>query len=601
MTAQALSATKLLSQAQSARRNGAHDRARALYRSVLARYPSNSRARKGLDLLDKPDPNARHVTQADLDAALTLYRARDYAAALARADTLARLSPDEPALCDLRAACHRALGAPDRAVALYRKALATRAAQAPLWRNLGAALIETRQFQDAVKALERACALRADDSLNWTALAACRLEMGHHRRALVATDAAVQAAPDSALALNLRGDALRHLGALDLAQEAHERASVLSGPPTQIAEAHNHLGILANARGTPGAAEHFQAAIALHPRHAAAHLSLSRITRYTPDHPHLHQIETLLRTGHHAPGDRARLHFAAFEAYDQLDHIDTAWGHLEQANVLRRAALQYDPARDTTLFDYLASIEFPDLAKTASGPRPVFVVGLPRSGTTLTEQILAGAPGTYAAGELSVAASAAADLLRAANGARRITPSQLASFAANLRAGLSHHAKGAPVIIDKMPLNFRWAGLILAALPDARVVHVTRDARATCWSLYRTCFASNGNEFAYDLDDLTHYHGQYSGLMRHWHARFADRITPLSYEALTTDPERESRALITRCNLDWSDACAAPHRTNRPVLTASAQQVRQPIHASRNAAWQRYARYLNAWGAVFDA
>ncbi|MEB8387773.1 sulfotransferase [Rhodobacteraceae bacterium KMM 6894] len=600
MSAQAMSATKLLSQAQSARRTGAHGRARALYSQVLARYPSNRRARDGLDALDRPDPDARQVTQADLDATIALYRAGEFTAALTRADALARLSPNLPAVCDLRAACHRALGAPDRAAALYRRALDTRPTEAPLWRNLGAVLIELRQTGDAATALERACQLSADDVQNWTALAACRLELGHYRRALAASDAAVQGAPDSPAALNLRGDALRHLGALDLAQDAHERASILPGPRDQIAEAHNHLGILATARGTSDAANQFQAAIALRPGHTAAHLSLSRITRYTPDHPHLRQIETLLLSENQSPIDRARLHFAAFEAHDQLDNIETAWRHLQQANTLRRAALRYDPNRDATLFDYLTSLEFPNLTETAPGPRPIFVLGLPRSGTTLTEQILAGVPGTHAAGELSVVASAVADLLRAENGAHRITPDQMATFSANLRAGLSHHAKGKPVIIDKMPLNFRWAGLVLAALPDACVVHVARDARSTCWSLYRTCFASGGNSFAYDLDDLVRYYSKYRALMGHWQARFADRIIPLSYEALTTAPEREARAVITRCGLDWSDACAAPHRANRPVLTASAQQVRQPIHATRNAAWRRYAPYLTAWDAAFD-
>lgn len=593
MTAQALPASKLLSQAQSARRTGAHDRARALYTEVLARYPANRRARDGLAALERPDPGAKTVTQADLDAALTLYRTGDTATALARAEALARLAPDLAPLTDLRAACHRALGAPQRAVALYRKALTTRTGEAPLWRNLGAALMDAHHYHEAAEALEQACACAPSDAENQMALAVCRLEMGHHRRALAAADAALDIAPDRPTALNLRGNALRHLGALDEAKAVHRRVVALPAPPDQIAEARNHLGILATACGAPdAAAQHFKAAIALRPSHAAAHLSLARTTRYTAAHPHLAQLERLLDSPSGPVSERALLHFAAFEAHDKLGNVETAFAHLARGNTLRKAALGYDIARDAQLFDHLSRLELPQLDTTGTGLRPIFVLGLPRSGTTLTEQILAGAPGTRAGGELSVVAGAAAALLRAAQGATRITPAQMRSFATQVRARLTDHAQGAAVIIDKMPLNFRWAGLILAALPEARVVHVTRDATATCWSLYRTCFASGGNGFAYDLDDLAQYHGHYTALMAQWQARFAGRIIPLAYEALTAAPEAEARALVASCGLDWRDACAAPHMAQRPVLTASAAQVRRPITRGSNAAWQRYAPYL---------
>ncbi len=131
-------------------------------------------------------------------------------------------------------------------------------------------------------------------------------------------------------------------------------------------------------------------------------------------------------------------------------------------------------------------------------------------------------------------------------------------FATELRAGLGAVSQGQPVVLDKMPLNFRWVGLILAALPDARVVHIRRDPVETCWSNFTTSFSSHGNGFAYGLDDLVHYHRLYSDLTDHWRCRFPDRFRTVPYEDLVARPDPVMRALVEWCGLDWSDGCLHP-------------------------------------------
>ena len=587
MPTQTVKAPKLIARAQSAARSGDIAAAEALYRDVLARFPANRRAMDGLAKLAAA--RARATPKAEIDALLALWQAGRVADALARTE---HLPISHPTVRDIRAAALRKLGQPAAAIPIYDDALKNDSGNAGLWFNAGSARLEDRRFAEAETCLARACAISAEPQ-HLLALARCKLDQGYHVEALKLADA-VLTQPGTAhshkvRALDTRGTALLRLGRTAEAMDAYGEAHALAPQDASIL---HDLGIAAKATGDRTAAEQaLRSALAVDPERAEIHRSLSDLIRYAPDDPHLMQMETLLAKGP-TPAAEADLRFALFKAMDDLDRVDAAIEHLNRGNELRRELLHYDPSQDTALFARIGTLSPPDLAATAEGPRPIFVVGLPRSGTTLTEQVLSGAPGTHPAGELPYVGQAAAALLRAAPFGPA-TPELMAEFAASVRGDLATHAGDDTVVIDKMPLNFRWAELILAALPEARLVWLDRDPRANAFSLYRHSFAGSGNGFAYGMEDIARMIAADRALRARVAARWPDRVHVLKLERMTSNPDPEIRALVDFCGLDWSDDCLFPEARQRTVLTASNQQVRRGIAPPARDDWARYASRLD--------
>lgn len=344
-----------------------------------------------------------------------------------------------------------------------------------------------------------------------------------------------------------------------------------------------------------GAAAAWRQVVKANPRAADSWLNLSRLADFTAEPALAAALEAAAALDGLGPAERECLDFARAEAALQAGDGDGAFAHLHRANAARRRTLGYDRRRDAALFAgiaaRLADLPGPPAPPPAAGaPRPILITGLPRSGTTLTERILAAHPGVHPGGEMDALTRAIRPLLApdADTG-----PGVLARIAAPYRAALAEAAGRSPVITDKMPLNFRWIGPVLAALPEARVVHLTRDPMAVGFSLYRLRFSGRGNGFAYDLGDIGAYVRQERALMRLWRDRWGpERLLMLDYQALTAEPETQIRRLLDFCGLDFDAACLAPHETQGPVLTASAAQVREPIRAGSGRKWRPFAAHL---------
>jgi hypothetical protein len=228
---------------------------------------------------------------------------------------------------------------------------------------------------------------------------------------------------------------------------------------------------------------------------------------------------------------------------------------------------------------------------------PVFVIGMPRSGTTLVEQILASHSKVFGAGELPDLSNAVARLrVQDGHAFPEIVPllsdRQLRQIGENYAASISSLAPAAERITDKMPLNFFFAGLISLALPNARIIHVRRDPVDTCFSCFSTLFTGE-HRVAYELSELGRYYRAYENLMEHWRRVLpAGAMIEVQYEKVVADLEGEARRLIAHCGLEWEDACLAFDRTERAVRTASVAQVRRPIYRSSVGRWQRYQLHL---------
>ena len=220
---------------------------------------------------------------------------------------------------------------------------------------------------------------------------------------------------------------------------------------------------------------------------------------------------------------------------------------------------------------------------------------MPRSGTTLVEQIISSHPLVKGAGELPFISQFGSSL---AVGQAGVDGEALTTFRDQYLNALKQRSEGKAIVTDKMPQNFRFLGLIATALPNAKIIHVKRDPAAVCWANYTKHFVSDSLRYCYDLDDIRHYHELYQDLMKYWHQALPNRIYDLDYEALTERQEEETRNLIGYLGLEWNDACLSPQDNTRGVATASNAQVRQRVYQGSSERWKRYKPYLN--GALDD-
>jgi hypothetical protein len=219
---------------------------------------------------------------------------------------------------------------------------------------------------------------------------------------------------------------------------------------------------------------------------------------------------------------------------------------------------------------------------------------MPRSGTTLVEQIISSHSAVSGAGELDYISKFGASML---GGSVKPSFDLMRNFRQKYLGELENLSNGNRFVTDKMPHNFRFISLICSALPQAKIIHVQRDAAATCWSNYKHYFSTKAHGYCYDLDDIVAYHGLYKDLMEYWRSYYNDKIYDLDYEALTKQQYRETKKMLQYLDLDWEDACMSPENNNRFVKTASQQQVRQKVFQNSSKAWKKYQPFLNG---VFD-
>ncbi|MBC7477831.1 MAG: sulfotransferase, partial [Pseudorhodobacter sp.] len=407
---------------------------------------------------------------------------------------------------------------------------------------------------------------------------------------------AVQMAP-------LHGTALLGLARVLMRQAQHDRglldqalaaAQTAAKVAPDSADLHLTLARVHGFRGDIAASEQAYLQAMDGPLAATACRELTETHQFTAGDPLVPRIMALVGA---TPADRCHLGFARFKLHQDLGQPAEAFTALAEANRLRRAALRYDPAQDLQQFAAL-TLTAPSLARhtltaPAASPRPIFILGMPRSGTSLVEQILSSHSDVAGGGELPFL-SRALDL---ATGKQPASSAAVQQVRQDYLSRINVLAKDKAYVTDKMPHNFRLIPLIRAALPEALIVHVHRDPAAVCWSNYKHYFASPALGYCYDLADITRFHALYSGLMQRWSDLYGDSIIPLDYDALTRNPAAQIRALLAVLSLPWQDACLTPQHNKRAVRTVSQMQVIQPIHAGSSDDWRQYQPYL---GGAFD-
>ncbi len=428
--------------------------------------------------------------------------------------------------------------------------------------------------------------------------AAVHYSLGVALDAQGATDAAIERyeraislKPDFAAAHNNLAVSLAGKGN-STAALAHYTIAIANDP--NHAEAHNNLGNLyRELGGFDEALGHYGRAIEIRPDNVEAHYHRAEIKTFRRDDPDLAAIEKIAARADLPAKKAPYAHFALARAFEDIGDYATAFRHLRKGNDSKRLQINYDEAHVAWLFERIISVfdgALLDRFEDSGDPSEtaIFVLGMPRSGSTLIEQILAGHPQIHAAGELG-------DLEKAA---RRPTPfpecisaldaSDFRKMGQDYLTRMPLLMNGQTRIVNKLPDNFQRIGLIRLILPNARIIHTVRDPIDICVSCYSKLFAS-GQYFSYELGELGRYYNRYRRLMDHWQSILpTGAMLEVSYEDVVNDVEGQARRLIEYCGLPWDDRCLSFHQTSRPVKTASAVQVRKPLFRSSLHRWRKY-------------
>jgi Flp pilus assembly protein TadD len=455
---------------------------------------------------------------------------------------------------------------------------------------------------DAIEQYDRAIELRPGDARLFYQLGLCQWRLGRPA-AGASFRKATEADPRFAVAHGVLSAWYFQHQLVELADQSSQTAMALSPGEHSVLHARATVleatGRLAEAAGLLEpivASTGVQIAVVRLYGRLAVHQGVGHQTRA------LKIIQQQLAVSKRGTIDRARLHFTAGELLDKMARYDDAFAHVAAGNQLARPP--YTPAVHERSFDTLTS--YFTRPKLASLPRasdlsdkPVFIVGMPRSGTSLVEQILASHPAIHGGGELDFLSHVWAGTIGMNRSKPQEYPFCLDRLTADQADGMSEIYlrplaalnPAASRLTDKLPLNSLHLGLISMLMPGARVIDVRRDPRDTCLSCYFSLFDA-GNDFKFDLEHTAHFLLQTDRLMRHWRQVLDLPILEVSYEAIVADPETQTRRMLAFLGLPWDDACLRFHKTERPNLTSSRQQVRQPMYASSVGRWRNYQRHL---------
>lgn len=492
----------------------------------------------------------------------------------------------------------RELGRLEESEKALRMAIGARPTYVDAFNNLAMTLWERKQPEEALGVLARSMAIQPDRPEAMIVMASYLLDLGRTKGALYACQRALRNKPDHHGALNLMGRICRDLEDLTGSIEYCRKAlDIRSDAPDVL----NNLGIsLLEIGDLDGATQALSRAAELDPHSIATYINLASAKKFKSGDPEIAVLETALQREHLNEDQRLSLHYSLGKAYDDVKEYHKAFEQFMAGATVKRKQLTYDEMPTLRLFDRIKHVFTPKLLEEQAGfgdpnLRPIFIVGMPRSGSTLIEQILASHPEIYGAGEVKYLHQGVLEVDKMFGSAVRypelmhlLEHSQLQAIATHYRDNLPELPEGKTRITDKMLTNYYYVGLIYLLFPNARIIHCKRNAVDTCISCYSKMFRED-MPYTYDLKEIAHYYQKYSELMDYWKSVLPKSyILEVRYEEVVGNLEQEARKIVAHCDLEWDAACLDFHKTDRPVKTASVTQVRQPLYASSVERWRNY-------------
>ena len=588
---------KELTRAKKLVKKGEILKAKKLYNKILKEFPLNQEAHNALKELNQKKTLTR-PSQTQIDSIMGLYSSGKTQQAIDSIENLIKNHPGEPLLFNISGACYLATTQLNLAAKSFEKAIELKPDYAAAHYNLGVALQGLNKLDSAMECYKEAININPAYPDAHNNLGLLLLNSKQFNNAVEHFEWALAYKPDFSAAHNNLGATLQELRKFNESIESYEKAVKIN---PSYAQAHHNLGISFQVLGNKTASiKHYEKALLIKPDYAQAHQNLSAQKKYTKSDPHISTMVNLLSKGKITDSDRIFLSFALAKAYDDIGKPKELFKTLDEANALRKKQLNYSLEKSEGLHSIIkklfkspnpTSTKFPKIDKTK---RPIFIVGMPRSGTTLVEQIIASHKEVYGAEEINTLSNIVSKILQDPTSYEKkgIPEKTLSSLRDEYLESLQSFDVTENIMTDKWPLNFQYIGFILLAFPEAKIIHLKRDARATCWSNYKHNFSDIGNGWAYNLKDLAGFYSLYSELMTFWHELFPTKIYDISYEKLTTNQEEETRKLLEYCELEWDDNCLNFHNSNRAVKTASALQVRQKMYQGSSEAWKKHKAHL---------
>ena len=545
--------------AKSLIKNGKYLDAELIFRTVLMNFPANQDALTGLSRIRILQGNEKFVspTQAQFDELADLYGRKKFDQVASNISDLIKVFPKCSQLFYMQGSAYRKLSRWDIAIECYRKAISLKPDYADAYVNLGLVFNDINNLSNAIKSFFHAL------EINPSSFEACF---------------------NVAKALCKRGD-------INSSIIYHRKAIALQ---PKHAESRKILGDTLSTDGKfEEAASSYRHAIELKPDYAECYRAYFSIGKFEKDDPLIPRLREYC-SDNELP-DHTRLHF-----YFALSRVEENQGNREEmirylmlGSALRKKELSYDHLVSSKDFEQIKSffVKVANLGATYENQlptRPIFVLGMPRSGTTLTEQIISSHSKVFGAGELEFLREAVQYCNWETSNGEVSVFENLRNYYANQILGL----RGNPYIVDKMPANFRWVGFIINALPEAKIVYLQRNPAAVCWSNFKQYFPATGMDFTFDLMDVSKYYLLHHDLMSYWSKMYPDKIYTLNYEELTENQEEETRKLFAYLGLDWEDKVLDFHKSERSVRTASNQQVRKKMYKGSSEEWKRYEPWL---------
>jgi len=495
----------------------------------------------------------------------------------------------------------RELGKIKEAIKSYKNAISIKNAYPNAHYNLGNALLSLKQYNDATKHFALAATFDPKLAQAYHNLGLSYKHLGKDLEAGNNFDKALVIKPDYAEAANNRGVIFQNSGDLENAIKYY-KTSLMINP--KLVDAYNNIGLAEKElNNTVSAIKSFEDALSLDPNFACAYYNLSQFKHYNLTKGQVEKMQSLINNNDISQTDLIFLNFALAEVNENLGNKVEFFNYLHEGNRLRKRELNYSFSTSQELFSIIYKIfaEESNSIKNSSqvGPQiknPIFILGMPRSGTSLVEQIISSHKSVYGGGELGTLTGLTHLIIKnniSKRNYKNISSKKNITFIREKYLdSLAHLNTSANIITDKTPGNFQNIGFIFSMFPDAKIIHLKRDPTATCWSIYKSNWTQNSYKFSYNIDDLVKFYGLYSKLMGFWHKKFPRKIYDVCYEDLTTDQEQETRKLLEYCDLEWDENCLNFHKNKRSVKTASSLQVRNKMYQGSSEAWKKYEDQL---------
>ena len=460
--------------------------------------------------------------------------------------------------------------------------------------NLGNTFKELNRLEEARANYKIAIKLQPEHFGAYNNLGIVLKELGEFEDAEISFKCLVKLKPNNVEAINNLGNILKELRKVKEAKKAFQD-SIKFKP--NYAEAHYNMGIIFEESGEfIKAKKKYETVVKLEPSHIRAHYSLSKLKTFDKEDKHFIQMQNLYYDKSLSNEQRSYLCFALAKSLEDMNNFSSSFKYYSEGNKLKKKLLNYSINQDMDHFNKIKtstisikknSLKNLNLSNTLN---PIFIIGMPRSGTSLVEQIISSHSKVMGAGELIYVDQLGRNIVIEKFPANT---KELINFRKKYLEKLQKLSDGKLNVTDKMPLNFMYVGLIYSAFPNAKIIHVKRDFAATCWGCYKKNFQTKALGFSYNLFDLIKYYQLYEELMKFWENHFDKKIYNINYESLVTNQDKETRKLIKYLDLDWEEACLSPQDNKRNVSTASVTQIRKKIYQDSSEKWKNFEPFLN--------